>query len=168
MITVPVELVILAVQAGVRLYSGLREAYAASIKEAAITLPLPRVPGPAGVEPDFGTVADFVKNQAAPLDPVLRADFQREKADVLPIVDAFDAGQLGIEPPADKAFPVRAFYKRWVPILQPSPLDDPGDANTASAILAALSIRQWTKNESGAPVAWQIASCTCSAVSIFT
>ena len=46
---IPVELILLAIEAGVKLYTGLREAYAASIKEAAITLPLPRAPTP--IEP---------------------------------------------------------------------------------------------------------------------
>ena len=38
------DLILMGIQAGVRLYSGFREAYVASIKEAAITLPLPRAP----------------------------------------------------------------------------------------------------------------------------
>src|SRR5262249_46621274 len=38
------ELVFLAIQAGVRLYTGLRTAYIASVRESTITLPLPRPP----------------------------------------------------------------------------------------------------------------------------
>jgi hypothetical protein len=166
MIAIPVELVILAVQAGVRLYSGLREAYAASIKEAAVTLPLPRVEQ-GGLEPDFGTVADFIKNHGPPADPTMRADFQRQREDVLPIVNAFNAGQFGPQPPADEDFVARAFYKRWVPILDPSSSgNSPGDATTASAILAVLSIRQWTKGQPGAPVPWQIALGTLVDVAV--
>jgi hypothetical protein len=77
---IPVELILLAIEAGVKLYTGLREAYAASIKEAAITLPLPRAP----VEASLATCADFIEEAAPPRDPQVEA-FEQQKALVLPL-----------------------------------------------------------------------------------
>lgn len=163
---IPVELVFLAIQAGVKLYGGLREAYAASIKEAPITLPLPRVLQER-LEGDFGTIAGFITNEPLPADPVQRADFEEQKVVVLPIASAFNT--TGEEPPAEQALAARAFRERWLAILHPPPFSvEASDANRASneAALAMLSIRQWTKGAPGAPVPWQIALGTVVDVAV--
>ena len=73
---IPVELILLAIEAGVKLYTGLREAYAASIKEAAITLPLPRAPGDASL----ATCSDFIKEAPPPRDPSQVEAFKQQRA----------------------------------------------------------------------------------------
>ena len=55
------EVVLVAIQAAVRLYSGLRNAYVTSVRDATLTLPLPRAPGQS-----MADIVNWFQGQAKP------------------------------------------------------------------------------------------------------
>jgi hypothetical protein len=163
----PVDLILLAIQAGVRLYSGMREAYVASIKQAPITLPLPRAPVD---DVSLEICVDFIVLATPPTDPGLLASFKEQQRIVGPLRTTFRATR---QLPFEQERLVRTFHDRWFPLLnsegQPgteTPID-PAKASSEAA-LSLLSVRQWAADQPGAPAAaWQIAIGTLIDVAVF-
>lgn len=161
----PVNLILLAIQAGVRLYSGMREAYVASIKQSAITLPLPDAP----TETPLSICVDFIATAPAPKDLSLVDTFKQQHDIVAPLGVTFNATH---QLPADQERLVRTFHDRWFPLLDDSVApgtltpEDPAKASQSTA-LALLTVRQWASDGPGGPAAWQIAVGTLIDVAVF-
>jgi hypothetical protein len=149
----PAEIILMAIEAGLKLYGGFREAYAASIKQAAITLPLPPAPDDFGIGIYVSRIRVQAISQAfVPADPATRSAYAAQLEQVKVLCASFEAqGQLA---PTEENL-VRFFFARWL-----SPPAAPADPATASteATTALLSVRQWLNTQSGGTAsAFQIA-----------
>ena len=160
----PVSLIMLAIQAGVRLYSGLREAYVASIKQSTITLPLPDAP-------DIRLVAsvDFIINSPAVKDPGQVDAFKQQLDVVLPLATAFDEQHKQLSP--DQQRLVITFHDHWFAALDATSGYNKANAedpitSSKSSTLALLSVRQWASSQADPP-AWQIGIGTLIDVAVF-
>src|SRR5262245_50955436 len=141
---VPPELVFLAIQAGVRLYAGLRTAYIASVREATITLPLPRAP-----RADVAVMVEWFLHAAPRHQPlpqsVLEAIIAKGKTDPAKVS------------PDEKAELERAYNVCWNdanPLMSTiSGRDVPQTSSPISGTdyLVLAEVRQWAKGQDGAP-----------------
>jgi hypothetical protein len=138
------ELVFLAIQAGVRLYGGLRTAYIASVREATLTLPLPRAPG---VDP--AVMVDWFIHAAPRHRPLSRSALEA-------IVAKGKAGPATLTP-EEKAELERAYNACWTEANPPmiavgaSAVPQSGSPITGPDYLVLAEVRQWAKGQAGAP-----------------
>jgi hypothetical protein len=139
------ELVFLAIQAGVRLYAGLRTAYIASVREATITLPLPRAPGAA----DPAVIVDWFLHAAARHRPLPQSALEGLVAKGKTNPAALSADE--------KAELERAYSACWIEANPPmlaigdSAIPQTGAPITGADYLVLAEVRQWAKGQPGAP-----------------
>jgi hypothetical protein len=144
----PADVILLAIQAGVRLYGGFREAYVTSIKGAAITLPLPSAPDDFGISEWVDAIERSGDTPPNPTDKTTNGDYTIQHTAALELCKTFD----GMHALTDLQQQVlKAFYANW---LAPPPPPgtvvetDPTKASTDS-VLAMLSVRQWAADQTG-------------------
>jgi hypothetical protein len=141
----PVEVVFLAIQAGVRLYAGFRNAYVASVREATITLPLPRAPGLS-----TKTMADFfIGGQAEPWQmPPNDSALGRLIAKAGHGAELSDDEQAMLE----RAYGLcRAETKPPSTDVEGVSIPESVPALSSAEFMALTEVRQWAKGEAGEP-----------------
>ena len=130
------QLVLFAIQAGLRLYAAGRKAYVEATLDRPLILPLPRGPGI--------TVASarmFFKN-----DPKGREIAKIEENErIRVLVAAADSGTLD----SDGEEEFTQIYFTYLREIQPDIFDDPilSDEPKGHEIVAIMTIRQWSKGE---------------------
>ena len=139
------EVVFLAVQAGVRLYAGLRTAYIASVRDATLTLPLPRGLNAA----DPAVMAQWFLDAAPRYRPLPQSALEALVAKAKGDPDALNADE--------KAELSRAYNACWSDANPPrlavgtSSVPQPGSPITGPDYLVLAEVRQWAKGQPGAP-----------------
>lgn len=158
--TVPVDTVFLAIQAGVRLYQGLRSAYVDSVRGAAITLPLPRAP----LAPPVATMVS--RFQQPGNEPPAGSKLAT-------IIGTVVAGQpLNSQ---DEAFLTSAFLLDQAKDQRPAAGATPAEiaifetvtAASSHGVLAMLEVRQWADGQAGAADAVRTGIGTLIEVAVF-
>lgn len=137
--TIPVNTVFLAIQAGVRLYQGLRSAYVNSVRSAAITLPLPRAPGAAGLT----EMIDW-------FTAVARPEHSPEPGSPLAAILATGANTPDALTADERLLLRQAYDVCWAE--ENGAPDTTGASLPSAAFFALVEVRQWAKGQAGQPV----------------
>lgn len=132
------QLVIFAIQAGLRLYAAGRKAYVEATLDRPLILPLPRGPGIGAAAAHMFFKNDSIGKEIAKIE-------ENERIRIL--LAAADLGTL--EPDGKEEF--KQIYFTYLRELKPDTFEDPvmSDEPKGHEMVAIMTIRQWSKGELG-------------------